>query len=231
MKLSKKLARLKGERGLTTDALSRQSGVPKGTINKILNGETRNPTVATLSALADALQCPLGHLCDDAVAPAAAARPAPPEQIPGVYRFGDAPGWRDGLRNADSILPVTPRRIPLLGAIAAGQPIYAEETLETAECDAAMHCDFALRVRGDSMAGARILDGDIVFIRAQDDVDDGQIAAVIVDGEATLKRVYHIKNGLQLLSENPRYPPMVFTLEEYASIRILGLAVGFTSRL
>ena len=96
---------------------------------------------------------------------------------------------------------------------------------------AGMRCDFALRVRGDSMTGARIRDGDIVFIRAQEDVDDGQIAAVIVEDEATLKRVYHVRDGLQLLSENPNYPPMLFTLEEYASIRILGRAVGFTSAL
>ena len=229
MNLRTQLARLKREKGLTTDALSRRSGVPKGTINKILNGETRNPTVGTLAALAEALECPLASLC-----PESAAAPAPqasPLSIPGVYRFGDGARWREGLRNADDVLPVAPRRIPLLGGIAAGTPIYADETLDSAECDAAMRCDFALRVQGDSMTGARIRDGDIVFIRRQDDVDDGEIAAVIVDDEATLKRVYHIKNGLQLLSENPKYPPMVFTLDEYTSIRILGRAVGFTSRL
>ena len=228
MKLSKKLARLKAERGLTTEALSLRSCVPKGTINKILNGETRNPTVGTLAALAEALGCPLGVLSDDNAGLPAPEKPASPVRIPGVFRLGDAAA---GLRNADSLLPVTRRRVPLLGAIAAGEPLYAEETLDATDCDASLHCDFALRVKGDSMIGARIHDGDIVFIRSQDDVDDGQIAAVIVDGEATLKRVYHIKNGLQLLSENPNYPPMVFTLEEYASIRILGRAVGFTSRL
>ena len=228
MKLSMKLARLKAERGMTTEALSQRSGVPKGTINKILNGETRNPTVGTLLALADALNCPLGLLSDDSVALPGEAEPIPPEDIPGVFKLGDVAA---GLRNADSLLPVTRRTVPLIGAIAAGTPIYAEETLDATDCDAAMHCDFALRVKGDSMVGARIHDGDIVFIRRQDDVDDGQIAAVIIDDEATLKRVYHIRNGLQLLSENPKYPPMVFTLEEHASIRILGRAVGFTGRL
>ena len=233
MKLSRKLAQLKGERGLTTEALSAQSGVPKGTINKILNGETRNPTIGTLNALAEALKCPIEWLTDDSVplpAPdrrGATGRHGMPEDIPGVYRLGDA----GALRNAGDLLPVARRRVPLIGAIAAGTPIYAEQTLEVADCDAAMQCDFALRVRGDSMTGARIHDGDIVFIRRQDDVDDGQIAAVIIDDEATLKRVYHIKNGLQLLSENRNYPPMVFTYEEDGSIRILGRAVGFTSRL
>ena len=121
--------------------------------------------------------------------------------------------------------------MPLLGAIAAGAPIYAEQSLAVADCEVGLQCDFALRVKGDSMVGARIHDGDIVFIRRQDDVADGQIAAVIIDDEATLKRVYHVKNGLQLLSENPKYPPMMFTLAECGTIRILGLAVGFTGRL
>lgn len=219
MKLSEKLAQLKTENGLTTDALCQLSGVPKGTLNKLLNGETRNPTVGTLSALAKALHCPIESLSGHVSVPLA------PDAIPGVYRLGA----QSGLRNAESLLPVTRRRVPLLGSIAAGQPIYAEEALDAADCGCAPHCDFALRVKGDSMVGARIRDGDIVFIRRQDDVDDGRIAAVIIDDEATLKRVYHIKNGLQLLSENPSYPPMVFTLEEYGSIRILGLAVGFTS--
>lgn len=224
MKLSAKLALLKGENGLTTEALSQRSGVPRGTINKILNGETRNPTIATLSALADALRCPLSALC------AQDAPASQPNEIKGVHR-GVAP-WQPPLKNADSVLPVKRRHVPLLGAIAAGQPIYAEETAtDAADCEGELPCDFALRVKGDSMVGARIRDGDIVFIRRQDDVDDGQIAAVIIDDEATLKRVYHIRNGLQLLSENPKYPPMVFTLEEYGSIRILGRAVGFTSRL
>jgi len=221
MKLSAKLARLKAKRGLTTEALSLKSGVPKGTINKLLNGETRNPTVGTLTALAGALDCPLGWLTGEADAPAA------PDGIPGVRRLGGAdPGLSGG-----AILPVRSRRVPLLGAIAAGEPIWAEQAMDGADCDAAMSCDFALRVKGDSMVGARIHDGDIVFIRRQEDVADGQIAAVIVDGEATLKRVYHVKNGLQLLSENPKYPPMMFTLEECGCIRILGRAVGFTGRL
>ena len=123
------------------------------------------------------------------------------------------------------------RVLPLLGEIAAGVPIYADEQFEVTSCDESLHCDFALRVRGDSMTGARIHDGDIVFIRRQEDVDDGDIAAVLLNDEATLKRVYHIKNGLQLLPMNPRYAPMVFTLDECDSIRILGKAVGFQSNL
>lgn len=221
MKLQEKVARLKTENGLTTEGLSEISGVPKGTINKILNGETRNPTITTLSALAQALNCPLEYLSGS------------PAEIPGVYRLGHEKHPLNGLnlKNADCILPVERKRIPLLGSIAAGRPIYAEETFEITECDTMMHCDFALRVKGDSMIGARIHSGDVVFIRKQDDVDDGQIAAVIIDEEATLKRVYHIKNGLQLLSENPKYAPMVVTFDEHTYIHILGRAVGFQSAL
>jgi len=223
MKLDRTLARLKARQGLTTQALSLRSGVPVGTINKLLNGTTRNPTIGTLTALAEALECPLSQLSDASPVP-----PPRPDGIPGVRRLGDAPA---GPSARGDLLPVTRRHVPLLGAIAAGQPIFAEQAVDDVACGAAPRCDFALRVKGDSMIGARIHDGDIVFIQRQEDVEDGQIAAVIIDDEATLKRVYHIPNGLQLLSENPKYPPMVFTLAEHGAIRILGRAVGFVGRL
>lgn len=207
MDLRDVLAKLKTENGLTTDQLSQLSGVPKGTLNKLLNGETRNPTGSTLKKIADALNCPVELL----------------------YARDEHVGRT--LRNAEDVLPIHRRAIPLLGEIAAGVPIYADEETELILCDDSLRCDFALRVRGDSMIGARIHDGDLVFIRSQDDVDDGEIAAVVLNDEATLKRVYHIKNGLQLLSENPRYAPMIFTLDECDSIRILGKAIGFQSRL
>ena len=201
MRLQEKLLRLKTRQGLTTEILSERSGVPVGTLNKLLNGETRNPTARTLQKLAAALHCPYETLLGDAPLP-------------------------------QNILPLETRRVPVLGAIAAGRPIYDEEEPGCyIACDAALKCDFALRIEGDSLIGARIHDGDIVFIRSQPDVENGEIAAVAIDGEATLKRVYHLKNGLQLLSENPKYPPMVFTIEEHESIQILGKAVAFQSRL
>ena len=207
MELREVLSKLKTENGLTTDQLSQKSGVPKGTLNKLLNGETRNPTGGTLKKIADALNCPVELL------------------YPRDGRISDS------LRNAGDVLPIHRRAVPVLGEIAAGVPIYADEDTELILCDDSLKCDFALRVRGDSMIGARIHDGDLVFIRCQDDVDDGEIAAVVLNDGATLKRVYHIKNGLQLLSENPRYAPMIFTLDECDSIRILGKAVGFQSQL
>ena len=73
-----------------------------------------------------------------------------------------------------------------------------------------MEADFSLRCHGDSMINARIMDGDLVFIRQQPDVDNGDIAAVLIDGEATLKRVYKYENQIILQPENPKYAPMVF---------------------
>ena len=203
------LARLKTENGLTTEQLSRLSGVPKGTLNKLLNGETANPRGETLKKIARALNQP----------------------VEVFYARTEAEFSLHNLRNAGDILPVHSQRMPLMGEIAAGMPIYADEQMEIISCDDSARGDFALRVRGDSMIDARIHDGDIVFIRRQEDVDDGEIAAVLLDNEATLKRVYHIKNGLQLIPMNSKYAPMVFTLDECDSIRILGKAVGFQSEL
>lgn len=203
------LARLKTENGLTTEQLSRRSGVPKGTLNKLLNGETANPRGDTLRKIAGALGYP----------------------VEVFYSRTEDELSLHGLRNAGDILPVRSHRMPLMGEIAAGLPIYADEQMEIISCDDSTKGDFALRVRGDSMIDARIHDGDIVFIRSQEDVDDGEIAAVLLDNEATLKRVYHIKNGLQLIPMNSKYVPMVFTFDECDSIRILGKAVSFQSEL
>ena len=122
------------------------------------------------------------------------------------------------------------REIPLLGAIACGEPIYREEN-EWISLPTDIKADFCLRCEGDSMINARINDGDIVFIRACPEVDNGQIAAVSINNEATLKRVYYYpeKNKLVLSPENPKYEPFVYTNEELDDIRILGKAVMFLS--
>lgn len=122
------------------------------------------------------------------------------------------------------------RKVPLLGAIACGEPIYREED-EWISLPNDIKADFCLRCEGDSMINARINDGDIVFIKACPEVDNGQIAAVSIDNEVTLKRVYYYpeKNKLVLNPENPAYEPFVYTDEELNDIRILGKAVMFLS--
>lgn len=132
----------------------------------------------------------------------------------------------------EGIMSIKTKRFPLLGNIACGEPIYADEDRESyimAGTD--IKADFCLKAKGDSMINARIMDGDIVFIHKQEMVDDGEIAAVIIDDEATLKRVYYDKEAgiLQLVAENPKYKTMRFSGEELNHIRILGKAIAFQS--
>lgn len=108
----------------------------------------------------------------------------------------------------------------------------ADENIEAIlEVPEHIRADFALRCHGDSMTGAHIHDGDIVYIRQQPDVDNGCIAAVCIDNSATLKRVYKYPDRLVLSPDNPMYEPFVYTGDELAQVRILGKAVGFTSLL
>ncbi len=139
-------------------------------------------------------------------------------------------GWDD----AFGILPIQRRRVPMVGEIACGKPIYAEESFgEYAVADGIDDADFCLRARGDSMTGARIYDGDIVFIHAQSAVENGEIAAVVIGDEATLKRVYYYpdKQKLILLPENNAYEPLVYLGEDLEEVHIIGKAVAFQSRI
>lgn len=133
----------------------------------------------------------------------------------------------------DNIIPMpTMRRIPLLGSIACGEPILAQENLEgDVDLPDHVHADFALRCRGDSMINARIFDGDIVYIRQQDTVDDGQIAAVLIEEEATLKRVHFFSDRIVLEAANPIFQPIVLWGEDMSQVRIIGKAVAFTSTI
>ena len=134
----------------------------------------------------------------------------------------------------DNIMSIQLRCFPMLGEIACGEPIWADEDREHyVMADMDIQADFCLRAKGDSMVNARINDGDIVFIRQTDIVNNGDIAAVIIDNEATLKRVYYDRqnNIIQLVAENPKYQPLVFHGEILNHIRILGKAIYFMSAL
>lgn len=187
-------------------------GVNKSTVFRWENGDTGKINLPTLERLAE--------------------------------HFGVSPAWLAGktddpkpeifksVRLPNNIIPLpkTSRTIPLLGEIACGQPILADENYsEVVPVPDYIHADFALRCRGDSMVGARILDGDIVYIRQQPDVEDGEIAAVLIGDEATLKRVYKIPGRLQLRPENPSYSVMEYADSELDQVRILGRAVYFVS--
>lgn len=130
----------------------------------------------------------------------------------------------------DNISSITKKKFPMLGEIACGQPIFANEEYETfIEASSNIKADFCLTAKGDSMINARIFDGDIVFIKSQSDVDNGDIAAVIIDNEATLKRVYKYPNRLELRAENPLYIPLNYEEDQLEKIHIIGKAVAFMS--
>jgi repressor LexA len=134
----------------------------------------------------------------------------------------------------ENVSPLRLCRYPILGEIACGAPILAVEDPDAGYVTAAeTNADFCLTAKGDSMIGARIFDGDEVFIQQTDLVENGEIAAVVVDGEATLKRVYYYpeEEKLILSPENPAYEPLVFVGRELADIRILGRAVAFQAKL
>lgn len=135
-----------------------------------------------------------------------------------------------------SIEGITPigktKKLPILGNIACGEPVWAEQEFNGyIEVEDGIKADFCLRAKGDSMIGARIFDGDIVFVKRQPTVENGEIAVVLIDNEATLKRVklYPDKQKLVLHPENPAYEPLVFVGEELNEIKILGKAVAFQS--
>ena len=137
------------------------------------------------------------------------------------------------------MLPVTIQRVPILGGAACGEPLYAPgDGTEYATTDGDIPCDFALVAHGDSMTGDRIHDGDIVFFKRQEDVEDGQIAAVSIDDGVSIKRVKRLRapDGsvlfTQLLSSNPSYNSIdIGGQNETRVVHILGKAVAFKALL
>ena len=137
-------------------------------------------------------------------------------------------------RNIPNIYPVELKKFPLLGEISCGEPRFASEDRESyVEASTSIKADFCLKAKGDSMINARIHDGDIVFVRQQEVVENGEIAVVIIDNEATLKRIFYYsdKELFILKAENPAYEDLIFTHEELKDIRILGKAVIFQGNL
>ena len=205
--LPNKLKEMRKAKGLTLEDLAERLGTSRQTIHRYENGTISNIPPEKVVLLAEALDTTPASLM----------------------------GWeseREEFPTFDNIMPITMRKLPMLGEIACGKPIYANEEHESyALADAGLDADFCLMAKGDSMIGARIFDGDIVFIRSQSSVDNGEIAAVIINDEATLKRVYFYpeESKLILSAENPRYAPLVYVNEELEEINIIGKAVAFQS--
>jgi len=178
------------------------------------------------------------HLSPSAISRYTSGEMAP--KIPTIQaiatKYGVNPTWLMGAQDVDKYLDFTEIKcikIPILGTIAAGNPILAQQHIEGYEyADESLKADFCLRVKGDSMVNARILDGDLIYIRQQPDVENGEIAAVIIDNEeATLKRVYKINGTVILRAENPNYQDKILSKKDMKNVRILGKAVLFKSEV
>lgn len=213
MDIGKLINKRRTELELTLEDVGNAVGVSKSTVKKWEDGFISNMKRDKIAELAKVLKL------------------SPVSLITGEEEVDDT---SDIFDDFDNIKPLQLKRFPLLGEIACGKPIFADEDHESyVMADTDIHADFCLKAKGDSMVNARIFDGDVVFIRKMPMVENGDIAAVIIDDEATLKRVYYYpeKNKLILNPENPAYEPLVYINEELNSIRILGKAVCFMSEL
>ena len=217
-KFSDRFKQLRKERGLTQQGLATELGFTKSSVNMYERGE-REPGLESLETIADFFNVDMDYLLGASNTP---------------NRFlAVAEGSGNPATAPDNILPMPATyTVPLLGTIACGEPILAAENIEdNVEVPEHIHADFALRCKGDSMINARIHDGDIVYIRQQPAVNNGEIAAVLIGDEATLKRVYVYEDHVVLQPENPAYEPLVYFKDAMQAVRILGKAVGFTSLL
>lgn len=212
---SVRLRTLRTEHKLSQQGLADGLCVSKSSINMYERGE-REPNFDMVAAIAEYFRVDMDYLL-------------------GKSSYKNKNEWLESVQpRQKELLPPETRRVPLLGEIACGEPIFTNEEQGCyAELGSGIKADFCLRAKGDSMIGARIMDGDIVFIRKQPMVENGEIAAVVIDDTATLKRVFfHPGDGmLSLSAENPRYAPLIYAGEELSRIRILGKAVAFQSTL
>ena len=203
MDIGNLIKKLRKERGLSQEELGALLGVQRAAVQKWECGTVKNLKREKIMKLAEVFNVPPSYFVDE-----------------GYFAY-------------DNVISFPKmHRIPLVGTIACGTPILANENLDgevTVPED--INADFALRCKGDSMIDARIYNGDIVYIRQQPTVENGEIAAVLIDEEATLKRVYISDNTITLVACNSKYQPFVYTGEQLNQIRILGKAVGFTSTL
>lgn len=201
-----RLKSLRIQQGLSLQELAQRTGLSKSTLQRYETGGIRNLPIDKVEALAKALNTTAKCIM----------------------------GWEDDTTPEKDDIPAgfmplpKMQRVPVVGRIACGEPITAEQNIESyVDAPADMKIDFALICEGDSMIDAGIKDGDRVFIRRQPTVENGQIAAVRINGEATLKRV-HINGGTMVLQPaNASYPPLVYSLADLEDVAIEGLAVGF----
>ena len=213
MNIGDKIAARRKELGLTLEQVGNFVGVSKSTVKKWETGYIANMRRDKIALLAKILQMsPTEFIAEESSEENAAI----------------------DFSQIGNILPIKKIRIPMLGEIACGVPIFADQQHEQyVDVNEDYNADFCLKAKGDSMINANISSGDIVLISEMPMVNNGEIAAVIINDEATLKRVYyyHEKNKLILQAENPAVEPLVYVDEELDTIRILGKAVAVIKTL
>ena len=202
--MSKRIYELRKKNGLTLEQVAAVVGVGKSTVRKWETGMIANMKRDKIALLAKALHTSPAYLM----------------------------GWEE---NADvthfppAARPIARRRLPMLGNVACGEPIFADESHESyVDANGDVNADFCLTARGDSMINARIFDGDVLFVKSQPTVENGEIAVILIEDEATVKRVYYDKenNVITLAPENPIYKPMRYEGAALDQIRILGKVVS-----
>ncbi len=198
--------KLCSEKGVSSNKACIEIGVARTAVAKWKNGSI--PSGENLQKIADYFNVSVDYLLGKE--DNKKSHVIDMDSIPGIIKFDNF------------------KQIPIIGTIACGSPILAEENHDGyTQIEINVHADFALKCKGDSM-NPKFLDGDIVLIRQQPMVENGQIAAVLIDNESTLKRVYMDGERIILTPENLSFPPIIYTGEEMNNIKILGLAVGYT---
>ena len=205
--LGERIRNLRRKNGLSLEQLADTIGTSRQTVHRYETGAISNIPHEKIEAMARALGTSPSSLMgwDD-------------EEIPSFSNITVA-----------NISSASTKKIPMLGNVACGEPIFAsEEQSYYVKATSDIFADFCLTARGDSMINARIFDGDILFVRKQESVDDGEIAVILIDDEATVKRVYFDRENaiLTLMPENPTYKPMRYMGSQLDRIRILGKVVS-----
>lgn len=209
--LSERIKSLRKKKGLSLEQLAEAVGTSRQTIHRYENGIITNIPHEKVEGLARAL----------GTTPSALMGWDEEDVFSSFNNFSN--------KSATMISPIRTKQIPMLGNVACGEPIFAsQEHSIYVKTNSDIRADFCLTAKGDSMINARIFDGDILFVRKQESVDDGEIAVVLIDDEATVKRVYFDRDNaiLTLIPENPTYKPMRYIGRELDRIRILGKVIS-----
>ena len=205
-----RIRQVRQEQDVTQQELADYIGISKQAVYKYENNIVTNIPTDKVDAIAKRLKVSPAYLMGWEEQPT--PKPTSPAPIP--------PGFEP--------MPKM-KKIPLIGSIACGEPITAEQNIEKmVDVPESIRCDFSLTCHGDSMVDAGIHDKDVVYIRTQPEVENGEIAAVRIDGEATLKRVYYNPGTLTLMPANPAYAPMIYAGPQLEEVHIEGKAVGWT---